>query len=115
MKKYLFIVSLLVVGLVQAQDIAPTYEKDGDLVKATYYHTNGSVKQIGFFKNKMLTGTWTKFDQNGNKVAIAQYDAGKKVGKWLLWQDDTLREINYENNTIASVQSWKQDSKIAIK
>ena len=112
--KFLLALSFIFsVSFSQAQDIEPAYEKSGDEVKVTYFYNNGSVKQQGFFKNKKLTGTWTSFDVNGNKTAIAHYKAGKKVGKWFLWQGDLLREINYENNVVASVQNWKEDNNLA--
>lgn len=39
-----------------SQEIDPTYIVEGDLVKATYYYEDGSIKTQGFFKNKKLTG-----------------------------------------------------------
>ncbi len=116
MKKLLIIACLFLIGSIQAQDSNPLYEKAGDLVKVTHFYEDGTVKEQGFFKSKVLTGTWTTFDKNGNKTAIAKYNKGKKVGKWFIWSNDgLLKEINYKNNTIASVQSWKEDSKIAVK
>lgn len=116
MRKLLIIACFLMIGSLQAQDSNPLYEKAGDLVKVTNFYEDGTIKEQGFYKNKVITGTWVTFDSNGNKTAIAHYDEGKKTGKWFLWSNDgLLREINYENNTIASVQSWKEDSKVAFK
>lgn len=115
MKKLIIFACILSVSLLQAQDKEPTFEKAGDLVKATYYYNNGAVKEQGFFKDKKLAGTWEHFDATGNKTAIAHYKDGKKVGKWLLWSGNLLKEINYENSVVASVQTWKEDAKIAIK
>ena len=115
MKKLFVIACLFAVGFMQAQEIEPKYEKAGDMVQVTKFFEDGSVKEQGFFKNKKLAGTWVTFDKNGNKTAIAHYEAGKKVGKWFLWDKQSLKEVNYENNTIASVQVWKEDSKIAVK
>ncbi|MFY0602528.1 MAG: nicotinic acid mononucleotide adenyltransferase [Flavobacteriaceae bacterium] len=115
MKKLLFIVCILSVSLMQAQDKQPTYEIAGDLVKATYYYANGSIEKQGFFKNKKLTGEWTQFDQKGNKIAIGHYKKGKKVGKWFIWSKDVLTEINYKNYTIASINTWRQDTRVAVK
>ena len=55
--------------------------KKGDLVAATLYHSNNAIAQEGFY-NKLgkLQGTWTSYDADGNKTAIAQYDNGKKSG-----------------------------------
>lgn len=102
--------------LSQAQDMKPKFEKAGDLVKATYFYKDGKIKEQGFFLKKQITGTWTTFDKKGNKTAIAHYKAGKKVGKWFLWKKDGLKEIDYNNdNTIASVQTWREETKMAVK
>lgn len=114
MKKLLAIACLLAVSLVQAQDKEPTYEVAGDLVKATYYFADGSIHKVGFFKEKKLMGKWTEFDKKGNKVAVAHYDMGKKVGTWFQWKGDVLRQINYDNNLIVSVNTWKEDTKVAV-
>ncbi len=115
MKKVLFTISVMIGLGLSAQVTEPTYEKSEDLVKATYYHDNGEIKEQGFFKNKKLHGTWVKYDTNGDKVTLGNYDDGKKVGKWLFWQSDVLREVNYDNYRIASVSEWKETSKVAYK
>lgn len=115
MKKLVIAVCILSVSLLQAQDIKPKYEQEGNFVKVTYFYKDGKVKEQGFFKDKKLTGTWTSFDVNGNKNTIAHYKLGKKVGKWFMWKEDGLKEVDYSNNIIASVQTWKEETKIAIK
>lgn len=115
MKKLLAIALIFTMTSIYAQDKQPTYEVAGDMVKATYYYENGSIKEQGFFKDKKLEGVWTRFDKKGNKTVIAHYKAGKKVGKWFMWSGKTLKEINYANNAIVSVNSWKQDSRLAVK
>ena len=85
-------------------------KKSGDLVKATYYNEDGKISVQGFFKNKKLTGEWVSFDTLGNKKQIAHYKNGKKVGKWFIWGKGTLKEINYNDNLIVSVNDWKFES-----
>lgn len=115
MRKLIIIVCILAVSLVQAQDGKPTYEKVGDLVKATYYYDNGDIKEQGFFKDKKLTGTWTRFDAAGNKVAVANYLDGNKVGKWFIWNNGKLSEIDYSNNKVTSVKTKEVTSELAIR
>ena len=114
MKKFITLVCILVISIANAQEKSPTYTKDGDLVKATYYYKDGSIKSQGFFKDKLLTGEWTQYDTEGNKIMIGFYKEGKKVGKWFQWNNNILREINYANNTIVSVNTWKEDTKLAL-
>jgi antitoxin component YwqK of YwqJK toxin-antitoxin module len=113
MKKAILLAILFISAIGFSQENETTFEKEGDLVKATYYFDNGDVKVQGFFKNKKLTGTWTSFDKQGNKIQIAQYKEGKKVGKWFVWNKASLKEINYDNNTLVSINDWKAESKLA--
>lgn len=114
MKKLVTIIILAITTIGFAQNNKPTYEAKGDLVKATYYFEDGTIKTQGFFKDKKLTGEWVNFDKAGNKLQIAYYDNGQKVGKWFVWTKESLKEINYERNTIASVNVWKPESKVAL-
>ncbi|MHB0753864.1 toxin-antitoxin system YwqK family antitoxin [Polaribacter sp. M15] len=108
----LVILSLTIAGY--AQENEPTFKAEKDLVKATYYYEDGSIKTQGFFKDKKLTGEWVRFDKSGNKIQIGNYDNGKKVGKWFFWAKESLKEVNYQDNAVASVNIWKSESKIAL-
>ncbi len=104
----------LTIGLAQAQEkVEPTFKKEGDLVKATYYHANGKIHQQGYFKDKKLTGVWKEYDNKGNKITLGFYKDGKKVGKWFRWNNNSLREITYQDSSIAKVSLWKEDVTIA--
>ena len=114
MKKIVTIAAFCIATIAYAQERQPTLKAQGDLVKATYYYADGSIRTEGFFKNKKLTGEWIRYDKLGNKVQLAYYNDGKKVGKWFFWTKETLKEVNYSNNSIASVNIWKPESKVAI-
>ena len=113
MKKIAALVFLFIVSISNAQEIEPTYEKFGEMVKATYYFEDGSVKEKGFFKDAKLTGKWISYNKQGEKTMMAQYRAGKKVGKWFAWNNASLKEINFANNTIVNVKNWSKDSRLA--
>ncbi|UGU17256.1 nicotinic acid mononucleotide adenyltransferase [Sinomicrobium kalidii] len=108
MKNITLIAALLFSGFLFAQepDVKPVLEKEGDLVKATYFHDNGEIAQKGFYKNGKLHGEWKAYDIEGNKVASGKYDEGKKVGKWFFWTTENLNEVNFENSKIVSVTKW---------
>jgi len=91
------------------------YEKKGDLTEATYFYADGTVQQQGTFnENGKLHGVWTSFDVNGNKLSVGNYDNGKKVGKWFFWTKDFLREVDYSDSKILSVNKWNDKSQLAI-
>jgi antitoxin component YwqK of YwqJK toxin-antitoxin module len=105
---------LSIAAIGYTQEKQPSFKAEGDLVKATYYYDDGSVKTEGYFKDKKITGEWIRFDKDGNKTQLAFYNSGKKVGKWFIWSKDSLKEINYENNSIASVKDWKAETNVAF-
>lgn len=113
MKKLLTIGVFCLAVIGYSQEIKPTYVAEGNLVKATYYYEDGSISTEGYFKDKKLTGKWTRFDKKGNKTQLAFYNEGKKIGKWFMWENESLREITYNNNAIESVNLWKSESKLA--
>jgi len=112
MKNLITIILLFTVSFLQSQDKEPTFKAERNLVKATYYFEDGTVSTQGYFLDKELTGEWTRFDRKGNKTQIAYYDQGKKVGKWFVWGENSLKEINYSNNTVVNVNLWKHESKL---
>ncbi|MBT8319069.1 MAG: nicotinic acid mononucleotide adenyltransferase [Gramella sp.] len=114
LKNIFFGALFLVGGSAMAQDNTPdpTFEKEGDLIKGTFYYEDGSIRQEGTYKDGKLHGEWVSYNQNGEKTAIAQYDKGKKDGKWFFWSEDKLTEVDYQNSVIANVNSWKSASSL---
>ena len=110
MKKYIMITLLLVSGMLFSQNLKPKLEAVNNMVKATYFHDNGQIMQEGFYKNGKLQGEWTSYDTDGNKIAIATYEKGEKVGKWFLWNKSSLNEVDFTNNKVAAVKNWKRDA-----
>ena len=113
--KNLFLATVFLVGgtaLAQDNTPKPTFEKEGDLIKGTFYYEDGSVRQEGTYKDGRLHGQWVSYDQNGEKAAIAHYENGRKDGKWFFWSEDKLTEVDYQNSVIASVNSWKSESSL---
>jgi len=91
-----------------AQEIKPTFEKQNDLVKATYYYDNGAVKEVGFFKENKLHSQWVTYNEAGEKITVAEYDMGEKVGKWYVISNDTIKELTYEANKLVKVENSKE-------
>lgn len=108
---------MMSVAFTYAQDKKQTkLEKKGDTTEVTYYHENGNVQQIGCFDAQgKLHGEWISFDINGEKVAIGNYENGKKVGKWFFWNNNSLNEVDYIDSKIVNVSQWNNKSTLAIR
>lgn len=79
--------------------------KDTNLIEVVYYHDNGVVSQTGTYTlDGKLQGVWLSFDTEGKKIVSANYDNGKKVGKWYYWNNGAVKEVDYSDNAIANVQ-----------
>ena len=113
MKNIITILTICLATIAYSQQKEPTYTAEGDLVKATYYHENGSISTQGYFKDKKLTGKWVRYNKEGNKIQMAFYKDGKKVGRWFVWANESLKEIHYDNNALVSVNLWKHEAKLA--
>ena len=114
LKNILFAGIFLIGGVAMAQNDVnkPVFEKDGDLIKGTFYYEDGSVRQEGTYKDGRLHGEWISYNKDGEKTAIANYENGKKSGKWFFWSEDKLVEVDYQNSVIANVNSWKSESSL---
>jgi antitoxin component YwqK of YwqJK toxin-antitoxin module len=110
MKKILIMCALIVSGGAFAQEVEPTYEIQGNLVKATYYHDNGAVKQEGFYKDGKVHGKWISYNENGKKLSLGEFKNGEKTGKWFFWNEASLSEVDYSNSRIASVSKWQNET-----
>ncbi|WP_405385082.1 toxin-antitoxin system YwqK family antitoxin [Maribacter sp. LLG6340-A2] len=113
MKKIL-ILAVMALSFGTYAQVDPVFEKEGDLVKATYFHANGEIAQQGYFLNEKLEGEWKMYDEQGEKIAVGNYDNGLRTGKWLFWEGDILKEVNFDNNKIASVTNAKTKSPVVI-
>ncbi|WP_461599031.1 toxin-antitoxin system YwqK family antitoxin [Winogradskyella sp.] len=93
----------------------PKIEKKGDLTYVTYYHDNGEISQTGMFNEQgKVHGEWRSYDSEGNKVALGNYENGKKVGKWFFWQGESLKEVDFIDSKIVSVNQWDNKTTVAI-
>ena len=69
MKKVLLLLLTFCSAFIYAQSTEPIFEKEGKMVKATYFHDNGEIAQMGYMLNGKLHGDWTMFDAKGSKIA----------------------------------------------
>lgn len=114
MKKIILIALMMVSGMIFAQG-EPQLEAVGQLVKATYFYDNGSVQQVGYFKDGKLEGKWTSYSENGAIQTIAEYSNGDKTGKWQFFDNAVaVKEVDYSKNQIAVIKDLNTKP-IAVK
>ncbi len=90
------------------------FNKETNLIEVTDYHDNGIISQEGTFNlNGELHGEWISYDASGNKLSQGSYVNGRKSGKWIFWTNNTIKEVEYSNNEIASINGVKNSSRIA--
>lgn len=110
MKKTFLIIAILFISaasFAQAkQDLK--LNEETNLVEATYYHDNGAISQEGTFNlERKLHGEWVSYNNAGKIITVGSYENGKKTGKWLFWANDILKEVEYNDNTIATFSEAK--------
>ena len=93
-----------------AQGVEPTYEKQDDLVKVTYYYEDGQVKEQGYFKGDKVHDQWVAFDKEGNITTIARFENGKKDGTWFMEVDGKMKELTFESNKLMEVQDMEESA-----
>ncbi len=116
MKKIVVLIVMLSVAFTYAQDKKePKLEKKGEVTLVTYYHNNGEIQQKGAFNDDgKLQGEWISFDNKGKKVALGNYENGKKVGKWFFWNGNSLSEVDYIDSKIVNVSEWDNKTNVAV-
>ena len=118
MKKQFILFLALMISVVSfaQQERTLKLNEETSLIEVTYYHDNGVVSQTGFYTTDgKLQGEWLSFNTEGKKLVSANYDNGKKVGKWFYWNDKTLKEVDYTQNAIASVNEWTNKEAVAAR
>ncbi|MCX2681295.1 nicotinic acid mononucleotide adenyltransferase [Galbibacter sp. EGI 63066] len=116
MKRIVLMLAMIFSFAAVAQEVEnkPKLEKEGEKIKATFFHDNGEVAQTGYYLDGKLHGEWKSYDEKGNKTAMAQYEHGKKTGKWFFWSDDVLKEVNYDDNRITNVTEWSNSNPVVV-
>lgn len=114
MRRGILILAVLFSISTFAQEVTPKFEKEGKMIKATYFHDNGEIAQTGYMVDGKLHGQWYMYSAEGKKVATGKYNHGKRAGKWLFWNGDILKEVDFVENRIATVKNWNQSEIVSV-
>lgn len=115
MKKIIVVLVLVCISFTGFSQTQPELKMNHEtnLVEATYFHDNGVVSQEGTFNlEKQLHGKWISYNEAGEKIAVGNYTNGLKTGKWSFWAGSDMKEVEYSNNTIASVDGIKKEAPV---
>lgn len=113
MKSYiLFFAFILSTSVIFSQEII----KEKISTEKTTYYENGQICEHGFFnKNGQLTGNWIKYDKDGTVIVQGVFENGKKQGKWIFWEKNTLREVDFNNNQVVKYTQWSKTEYLATR
>ena len=116
-KTVLILVLVFVASFAYCQNrMDQSLNKETNLIEATYYHDNGMISQQGTFNlDGKLHGEWVSYDEAGQKIALGSYNNGSKIGKWYFWSGDVMKEVEYADNAIASVDGVKKSKGLVDK
>ncbi|WP_149274074.1 toxin-antitoxin system YwqK family antitoxin [Pareuzebyella sediminis] len=118
MKNLIAVIAILLIASVGYGQNQKDVElnKETNLFEATYYHENGEISQTGTFNLAgKLHGDWMSFDNEGNKVSEGTYNQGVRTGKWYFWSDGQVKEVEFDNNVIASVINKEGKAPVVTK
>lgn len=100
------------IGQVASKEIKKTNKS----IEITNYYDNGQVKEHGFFNAAgKLDGHWIMYDTVGNVLVQGEYDNGMKVGKWLFWDANSLKEVDFKANKLLKYNQWTKEAYLAQK
>ena len=114
MKIYGLMLAILFSASLHAQETKPIYEKEGDMVKATYFHENGEVAQIGYYLDGELHDLWKMYNEEGKKIAMGQYHMGNRTGKWFFWNKEGLKEVDFVENKVVNVVKYNNGEAVVV-
>lgn len=107
---FIALVFLTTVTLAQKKENKIGLNEETNLIEAVYFHENGNVSQIGTFNLEgKLHGEWISFNEKGKKISKGSYLNGRKTGKWAFWSGDKMKEVKYNDNSIARVDGVKKE------
>lgn len=90
--------------------------EETNLIEVTYFHDNGEISQKGTFDLAgKLHGDWISFNDAGDKISEGAYRNGIRTGKWFFWNNGVIKEVEFDNNIIASVIDREGKSSIVTK
>ena len=95
----------IVLSLIFLKFISDKFEAQREKLKAE--GMGDYVDMVEFYtKDNVLDGVWISYDAQGNTTAVASYDKGVKVGTWMFYQGDSIKQVSYQNSDIAEVKTW---------
>jgi len=81
----------------------------GQLVKIVSYYRNGTVKEVGHYKNGVRHGSFVSFNENGKKDCAAYYYSDKKDGVWTFYnaEGNIERQVFFNQNFIVRANPFQ--------
>jgi antitoxin component YwqK of YwqJK toxin-antitoxin module len=99
-----------------SQETSKEIKKSKTSTEMTSYYDNGQVKTHGYFNaDNQLEGHWVMYDEDGIVLVQGEYENGMKVGTWLFWNQDSLKEVVFQANKLIQYNLWTKSDYLAQK
>ena len=109
----LSVLAFFTLAFVNAQNITKNVETQKDHI-ITKYYDNGVIYEQGTVNiDNKLHGTWTRYDLDGNILVQGTFNNGMKEGKWLFWDNQTLKEVDFSKNKLVKYTQWTKADYLA--
>lgn len=84
------------------------------IVKINQYYPSGQLFEIGYSKNGMNQGQWTRYDEQGKIIATAFYQNSVKIGSWNHYNrwDESISRVSYQNGEAIAYQRYNQNGEL---
>ncbi|HLP12548.1 MAG TPA: hypothetical protein VK177_11500 [Flavobacteriales bacterium] len=81
------------------------------LSKVTWYYENGAVAEEGFYLNGKKHGTWTSYNEKGQKTVMANWLSDKKEGRsYIMHENGQVKyQITYSDNKKISANEYDEN------
>tara|TARA_R100000479_G_scaffold174327_2_gene122317 strand:+ start:298 stop:609 length:312 start_codon:yes stop_codon:yes gene_type:complete len=99
----LIITLVLLIGLNLNAQEKKAYQLENGSIKVEQFYPNGELQQVSFYWNGVGTGTWLKYDEQGNLIVKAKIENGSPV-KLFRYKDGITTIIDRKKNSVTRIK-----------
>ena len=101
--RHVIITLALLVGLNLSAQEKKAYQLEDGRIKVEQFYPSGQLQQVSFYWNGVGTGTWLKYDEQGNLTAQAEVKNGRPI-KVIRFENGITTIIDRKKKSITQVK-----------